>query len=43
MQLINISIVIYVLNRFLFKPYLAFIKEEDKKRIDVENAYADLE
>jgi F0F1-type ATP synthase membrane subunit b/b' len=43
MQLINISIVIYVLNRFLFKPYLTFIKEEDKKRIDVENAYADLE
>jgi F0F1-type ATP synthase membrane subunit b/b' len=27
----------------LFKPYLAFIKEEDKKRIEVEHAYADLE
>lgn len=42
-QLINISVIIYVLNRFLFKPYLAFIKEEDKKRTDVENAYSDLE
>lgn len=43
MQLINISLIIYVLNRFLFKPYLAFVKEEDKKRTEMEYAYKNLE
>lgn len=43
MQLINISIIIYVLNRFLFKPYMAFIKEEDKKRTEMEYAYNNLD
>lgn len=43
MQLINMGVIIYILNRFLFKPYLAFIKEEDKKRTEMEYAYKNLE
>ena len=43
MQLINIGLIIYVLNRFLFKPYLAFIKEEDKKRTEMEYAYKNID
>jgi F-type H+-transporting ATPase subunit b len=31
-QLINLSVVVYVLYRFIFKPYLAFIDEETAKR-----------
>ena len=31
-QLINLSIVVFVLYRFIFKPYLAFIDEETAKR-----------
>lgn len=43
MQLINMGLIIYVLNRFLFKPYMAFIKEEDKKRTEMEHAYKNLD
>ena len=40
-QLINLSVVVFVLYRFIFKPYLAFIDEEiEKKRIFDENAHA---
>ncbi|MDD2916371.1 MAG: ATP synthase F0 subunit B [Candidatus Gracilibacteria bacterium] len=31
-QLVNLSVVVYVLYRFIFKPYLAFIDEETAKR-----------
>lgn len=31
-QLINLSVVVFVLYRFIFKPYLAFIDEETAKR-----------
>ena len=31
-QAINLSVVVYVLYRFIFKPYLAFIDEEGLKR-----------
>lgn len=31
-QLINLGVVVYVLHRFIFKPYLAFIDEETAKR-----------
>lgn len=40
-QLINLSVVVYVLYRFIFKPYLAFIDEETAKREAFEsNAHA---
>ncbi|MDR2641042.1 MAG: hypothetical protein LBC61_07290 [Candidatus Peribacteria bacterium] len=42
MQLINICIIIYILNRFLFKPYLEFIKEEDKKRVELDTAFEEM-
>lgn len=42
MQLINMGIIIYILNRFLFKPYLKFIKEEDKKRVELDTAYEEM-
>lgn len=35
-QLINLSVVVYVLYRFIFKPYLAFIDVESEKRIAFE-------
>ncbi len=31
-QFVNLSVVVYVLYRFIFKPYLAFIDEETAKR-----------
>lgn len=42
-QFINICIIIYLLNRFLFKPYLKYLDLEDKKRQDLEKAHEDLE
>ncbi len=40
-QTINISIVVFVLWRFLFKPYLAHIDEEtEKQRLFDENTLA---
>lgn len=42
-QLVNISIIIFVLNRFLFRPYLAYLDEETKKREQVDRDYADRE
>ncbi|MDR0772112.1 MAG: hypothetical protein LBF15_03580 [Candidatus Peribacteria bacterium] len=36
------GIIIYILNRFLFKPYLKFIKEEDKKRVELDTAYEEM-
>lgn len=42
MQLINMGIIIYILNRFLFKPYLEFIEWEDKKRVELDTAYEEM-
>ena len=42
-QFINISIIIFVLNKFLFKPYLAYIKAEEKKRQELERAHEEME
>lgn len=42
-QLVNISIIIFVLNRFLFRPYLAYLDEETRKREQVDRDYADRE
>ncbi len=42
-QFINICIIIYLLNRFLFKPYLQYLDQEDKKRRDLEASYEELE
>jgi F0F1-type ATP synthase membrane subunit b/b' len=36
------GIIIYILNRFLFRPYLKFIKEEDKKRVELDTAYEEM-
>jgi len=42
-QFINICIIIYILNRFLFKPYLGYLKEEELKRKELEEAHSTME
>lgn len=42
-QLINIALIIYILNRFLFRPYLKLVQEEDKKRVEMDYIYGNLE
>jgi len=42
-QFVNICIIIFVLNKFLFKPYLAYMLTEDKKRSELEKAYDEME
>ena len=39
-QSINLIIIVWVLHRFLFKPYLAFLDEEDAKRTQLEKDHA---
>jgi large-conductance mechanosensitive channel len=42
-QFINICIIIFVMNKFLFKPYLAYLKKEEKKRKELETAHKEME
>lgn len=42
-QFINICIIIFVLNKFLFKPYLGYIESEEKKRVELETAHSEME
>lgn len=42
-QMINISIIIFVLNRFLFRPYLVYLDEETKKRDQIDHDYSERE
>lgn len=42
-QFINICVIIFVLNKFLFKPYLGYIESEEKKRIELEKAHSEME
>ena len=39
-QAINLAIIIFVLHRFLFKPYLATLQEEEAKRKKLEKDVA---
>lgn len=41
-QLINIWVIIFILNRFLFKPYLKYLTVEEKKRKELEEAHIKL-
>ncbi|MDD2487402.1 MAG: ATP synthase F0 subunit B [Candidatus Gracilibacteria bacterium] len=38
-QLINIAVIIFILNKFLFKPYLKYLTSEEKKRRELEEAH----
>lgn len=38
-QTVNLGIVAYVLHRFAFKPYLAFLDQETAKRAEIERSY----
>jgi F-type H+-transporting ATPase subunit b len=40
-QFVNLLVIIYVLNRFLFKPYLAYIDREAAERAKLESSVAD--
>lgn len=40
-QFVNLLVIIYVLNRFLFKPYLAYIDREAADRSRLESSVAD--
>ena len=38
----NIVIIIFILNKFLFKPYLKYLTAEEKKRKELEEAHVKL-
>lgn len=42
-QLIILSTVLWVLNKFIFKPYLKYLDEETQKRKKLENDYNNIE
>ena len=42
-QFVNICIIIFVMNKFLFKPYLIYIQAEEKKRSELETAHDEME
>lgn len=42
-QFINICVIIFVMNKFLFKPYLIYIQAEEKKRLELESAHEKME
>lgn len=42
-QFTNICIIIFVLNKFLFKPYLWYLVTEEKKRSELETAHEKME
>lgn len=39
-QAVNLAIVAYVLKRFVFSPYLAYLDEEQAKRDEIERSHA---
>lgn len=39
-QAVNLGIIAYVLNRFVFVPYLAYLDEEAAKRAEIERSHA---
>ena len=41
-QFVNIVIIIFILNKFLFKPYLKYLTTEEKKRKELEEAHVKL-
>ncbi|EKE26242.1 MAG: hypothetical protein ACD_4C00357G0001 [uncultured bacterium (gcode 4)] len=41
-QFINIVIIIFILNKFLFKPYLKYLHAEELKRKELEEAHTKL-
>lgn len=41
-QFINITVIIFVLNKFLFKPYLHYLQKEEKERKELEKAYIEM-
>lgn len=41
-QFVNIVIIIFMLNKFLFKPYLVYLHNEELKRKDLEDAHLKL-
>lgn len=42
-QLIILSTILWVLNKFIFKPYLKYLDEETEKREKLENDYNNIE
>lgn len=42
-QFINICVIIFVLNKFLFKPYLIYLKKEEQKREEFEQSHMQME
>jgi F-type H+-transporting ATPase subunit b len=41
-QFVNLLVVLYVLNRFLWKPFLSYLDEENAKRSELESAHAEV-
>lgn len=42
-QFVSICFIIFVLNIFLFKPYMKYLLAEEKKRADLEKAHQEME